>query len=1044
MRAFIRLNKTAVFALACAILISVVGLGKTDVAWSAPVPDVLITELMPNPDSGAVGTGDAFEYIEVYNNSAASVNLNGYRIKYYYSPSSFNTWSLSTSFTIAPEATAVIWVRPGNNNGDNAALTRDDFRAHYGFTSAQLPDSRLYILSPTTTGLGNTDLKTVALANAAGTEIAKASYNTSASGSVVDTRSGRGIVYDYPTDGSAQMRKLASNQTPTPGSLLDYQIPNGKELLVTELMVNSVAGGGTGDAFEYVELYNKGSSPVNLADYTLTYRWSATGSADWNLDQPMWIDPQQTAVVWIRPGNDSGDNGTLTKNDFRAVYGASPAALPDSRLYLLSVATTGLGNSGARMVLLSKDDGGPIAKAPYNAASDAEDGGSTMEGKSITYRYPFGVNSEPVQMRKIANNQTPSPGTAASGQYPSDTQPGRFFFDGNLHAHTAYSDGAAGSTPQSAMEYARSSGQADFFAITDHTHYYNTPTPDNKIKWDETRRMANLVNRDEQFVTPVGFEMTWAAVHGRYGHMNTFATDWYVNPYDIRPDTGYMWSMADYFAKLKEDGNRYAISQFNHPSDQFGYFDDFNLHDPVVDSRVQLIELRSDEHDRYYTRALDKGWHVAPANNQDNHAANWITRDEGRTVVVAPRNTQADLFEAIRNRRTYSSWDKNAQVLFTVNGEPMGSVLNNPAALNVAVDAYDPDAGDSFAKIELFADGNTKVASWNGTASNSVVWTTALASEYSYYFVRITQSDGNVITTAPVWTGGTPIGGGYAVSGMKYTSGSTKSVSATLKNPTSAALGSVVVEFFKDSIAPANKIGQATVSSIPAGGEADAVLNNWSSPASGGYKLYAKATIPVGSVNRSFVGYVEAPELLISEVVAGNGAPDGGEDGYEFVEVYNNSNSPINLKNYKIAYWPGTLDTIDWDVSTDKTVAPGGVIVLWAKTGASSGKTLADFNAKYGTSLTSAQLYELNAGAGINNTATNRLLLVMKDDGTRIAKASINNGIDSQSGEDVAANTGIVYEYPQTGLIDMRKRAAGQTPSPGTASAGQVPPVSLP
>jgi len=296
-----------------------------------------------------------------------------------------------------------------------------------------------------------------------------------------------------------------------------------------------------------------------------------------------------------------------------------------------------------------------------------------------------------------------------------------------------------------------------------------------------------------------------------------------------------------------------------------------------------------------------------------------------------------------------------------------------------------------------------------------------------------------------VWTGGTTIGGGYAITKMEYTAGPVKSIAATVSNGESAALSNIKVEFYKNAISAANKIGETTLSSIPANGEATAVLDDW--PAlTGSYKLYAKATIPVGSVQRAFVGYTVVPELLITEVAASNGAPSGGTDPYEFIEIYNNTNATINLKNYKIVYAAGTLldGYHDWNISGDKYLAAGETMVLWAKTGSSAGKTLADFNAKYGTSLTAGQVYELAAGDGVNNTATNRLLYIAKDDGTEISRVSLNNATDSQTGEDVTADLSVVYAYPQAGTFDARKIAAGQTPTPGALVSGQVPPATLP
>ena len=49
----------------------------------------------------------------------------------------------------------------------------------------------------------------------------------------------------------------------------------------------------------------------------------------------------------------------------------------------------------------------------------------------------------------------------------------------------------------------------------------------------------------------------------------------------------------------------------------------------MIDNQITLIEVGNGEGAigssgyfpsySYYTRALDKGWHVAPTNNQDNH-----------------------------------------------------------------------------------------------------------------------------------------------------------------------------------------------------------------------------------------------------------------------------------------------------------------------------------------------------------------------------------------------------------------------------------------
>jgi hypothetical protein len=1034
-----------------AIVLSFFGFANVSVVSSAPIPSILITELMPNPSTG-ISTGDGFEYIEIYNNGTSSINLSGYRLLYKNenTGNAIATWDLSSSFTVAAESTAVIWVRASNNT----SLTRNDFRSHYGLTSTELPDSKIYLLSLIDTGMGNTDWRSITIETDGGTDVARAKYNSSTSGTTVDARSGRSVNYTYPTDSTINMKKLQHNQDATPGRQVAYQVPNGKELLITEIMVNSTAGIGNGDAFEYVEVSNKSTSPVDLQDYRVTY--TPTNPVSWDIADHLWMEPGSTAVIWVRPGNSTGANTALTKNDFRSHYGLTTTALPDSKLVIVSPAGTAMGNSGLRDVAIERDESGePVSKVQYNVASADEDGGAAMEGKSITYKYPF-AGTDPLMMRKIAGNQTPSPGTVSTGtQVPAAEQQGTFHFFGNLHSHTGYSDGASGSTPQTAMEFARDNGGADFFAVTDHSHYFNTLSSDGKVKWDEMHRMANLVNDDDTFVAIAGFEMTWAASQGRSGHMNTFLTDWYVNRNDNMPGTTDYWTTAAYYNKLKEAGNEYSITQFNHPTDYWGDMDDFDNHDAGIDGLVKLLELNgSSEHNANYTRALDKGWHVAAASNQDNHSADWITRNEERLVVVAPRNTRNDLFQAIRERRAYSSQDKNVEVSYKANGSWMGSILNNPASLAIDVDVYDPNSSDTVASMDIIADGGTVVASWSGTASNSVKWSTTLTTKYNYYYVKIVQTDGQIITTAPIWSGGTTIGSTYGIPRMEYTTGSTISIGATVSNPTGASLSNVLVEFYKNSITAANKIGQTTVATVPAAGTARAELSGWTPPASGGYRLLAQATIPIGSVNRAFVGYAEVPELLATELAPTNGAPaysatnpTGTTDPYEFVELYNNSNASLNLQGYKLVYDAaagGDNSTLTWDITGSKTIASKGTMVVWLKTPASAGKTLTDFNTKYGTSLTSSQVIELSADEGINNTNTNRNLYIMKDNGTLVSRTILNRAGDVNTGVDMVANKSINYEYPKNGSPDMLKKAANQTPTPGTVASGQTAGSTLP
>ena len=101
-----------------------------------------------------------------------------------------------------------------------------------------------------------------------------------------------------------------------------------------------------------------------------------------------------------------------------------------------------------------------------------------------------------------------------------------------------------------------------------------------------------------------------------------------------------------------------------------------------------------------YTLALDKGWHVAPTNNQDNHKGRWGNANDARDVILTDDFSEQGLYQAIRDLRVYSTEDKNLELYYTVNGLPLGSVIEEaPEALELNVQVSDPDASDSISKV---------------------------------------------------------------------------------------------------------------------------------------------------------------------------------------------------------------------------------------------------------------------------------------------------------------------------------------------------------
>ena len=354
----------------------------------------------------------------------------------------------------------------------------------------------------------------------------------------------------------------------------------------------------------------------------------------------------------------------------------------------------------------------------------------------------------------------------------------RYF--GQLHSHTQYSDGAG--SLESALAYVKAlpdNANVDFVAFTDHSNYFDksgAANPEGALydmtkateysqqTWKSYKDAVAAFNTENagSMVAIAGFEMTWS---GGPGHINTFNTPGIVSRNNTTlnnktKDAG----LQAYYKLLSQTEGVDSISQFNHPGTTFGNFIDFGYWDAVVDTRMYMVEVGNGEGQigaggyypsyEQYIMALDKGWHVAPTNNQDNHKGRWGNANDARDVILTDDFTEDGIYAALRARRMYATEDKNLELDYTVNGNMMGSIIDVPEKLNFEISFNDPDRTDSIAKVELVVNSGKVAYTWDSAADlakGSV--SVELAPEYTYYFVRVTEGDGDLAVTAPVWVG---------------------------------------------------------------------------------------------------------------------------------------------------------------------------------------------------------------------------------------------------------------------------------------------------
>ena len=352
---------------------------------------------------------------------------------------------------------------------------------------------------------------------------------------------------------------------------------------------------------------------------------------------------------------------------------------------------------------------------------------------------------------------------------------------GLLHAHTSNSDGKG--TYEDAFGMAKKAG-LDFFACTEHSEHWDTAGNPGNLKtgggknggrWTNGLAVADKLTKNGEFVAIMAYEVTWSVPESGkpFGHINVFNTPGYVSTNNPRYALDGGKGGRNFYDDMAAHPT--AIGQFNHPSTalppSFGFwgtFHEFDYWTPARDKAVSLIEIGNGDSptlltnvrgmirngyassylrfENSYNLALAKGWHVGPVNNQDNHQTNWGAANNHRTVLLAKELTRPALYDAMANRRVYATEDKNMKVDFTINGEVMGSILeDSPTQLQVSVKVSTTTA--NIGKIELIGE-NGKVIKSKTFRSKTAQWDFTIPAQHKYYYIKLGSS---FTVTAPIW-----------------------------------------------------------------------------------------------------------------------------------------------------------------------------------------------------------------------------------------------------------------------------------------------------
>lgn len=332
-------------------------------------------------------------------------------------------------------------------------------------------------------------------------------------------------------------------------------------------------------------------------------------------------------------------------------------------------------------------------------------------------------------------------------------------YRGLLHSHTSASDGHG--SYNDAYYMARDKAFLDFFAITDHSNLLdnhqlcNLDNAKASNKWNELIMSRDRFTKNNEFIGLNGFEMTYDYnIDNPVGHINVLNSDGFITAGSPELSLDNFYSMLSNYDNL--------IGQFNHPCEKFGYFNNFK-YSSKGDKALCLLEVNNgynEDHSKnihsydFYQLALDKGWHVAPTCNQDNHRVDFGIANEYRTVVLATDLTRDNIYDSLKNMRVYATEDKNLRIDYTINDLPMGCELENPTKLRFSISAIDNDSKDKIKKIEVISNNGKIIKQKSFNSNLAKLEFSLIPKTNAFYYVKVIQDNDKTSVTAPIWING--------------------------------------------------------------------------------------------------------------------------------------------------------------------------------------------------------------------------------------------------------------------------------------------------
>ena len=342
------------------------------------------------------------------------------------------------------------------------------------------------------------------------------------------------------------------------------------------------------------------------------------------------------------------------------------------------------------------------------------------------------------------------------------------FYYGNLHAHSSYSDGNADDLtkiPADNYAYAKTALCFDFLGLSEHNH---VAAGMNLANWAPGIAQATAATTSN-FVALHGME--WGTISGG-GHAIVYGMDslvgWDPGENQIFVAKSVYTGAGGLFDIINRHGSN-ALAYLAHPNttdynDLLNGTFDLAADNAIVGTAVEsgpafsvntsyTNPATSMSYLSYYRSMLSKGYHVGPTIDHDNHNFTFGHTAKTRLVVMAASLSENSLLDGMRRMRFYASQDCGARINYTINTEPMGSIITKAGVPTISVGSITTNPVSSVSIMYGEAGSGVAATQLTNITNGTFTFTDNTLANLAqrYYYLDITETDGTRIVTAPIW-----------------------------------------------------------------------------------------------------------------------------------------------------------------------------------------------------------------------------------------------------------------------------------------------------